>query len=88
MSIFVCGITAEFETTEELLSLQAMHGTTKGEDLFEQVVFVSMSCGISVIRSATVLRDKLAILLQLIIVFAGLEIVPVNHPFPGFLTWM
>ncbi|KAI7789328.1 putative general transcription factor II-I repeat domain-containing protein 2-like [Triplophysa rosa] len=32
------GITAEFETTEELLSLQAMHGTTKGEDLFKQVV--------------------------------------------------
>lgn len=32
------GITAEFDTSEELLSMQAMHGTTKGEDLFEQVV--------------------------------------------------
>uniref|UniRef100_A0A8C1LT94 Uncharacterized protein n=1 Tax=Cyprinus carpio TaxID=7962 RepID=A0A8C1LT94_CYPCA len=38
LAIFVRGITAEFETTEELLSLQAMHGTTKGKDLFEQVV--------------------------------------------------
>ncbi|XP_073687696.1 general transcription factor II-I repeat domain-containing protein 2A-like [Garra rufa] len=38
LAIFVRGITDEFETTEELLSLQAMHGTTKGEDLFEQVV--------------------------------------------------
>uniref|UniRef100_UPI00358F8063 general transcription factor II-I repeat domain-containing protein 2A-like n=1 Tax=Myxine glutinosa TaxID=7769 RepID=UPI00358F8063 len=37
LAIFV-GITAEFDTREELLSLQAMHGTTKGEDLFEQVV--------------------------------------------------
>uniref|UniRef100_A0A9J7YT13 SPIN-DOC-like zinc-finger domain-containing protein n=1 Tax=Cyprinus carpio carpio TaxID=630221 RepID=A0A9J7YT13_CYPCA len=33
LAIFVRGITAEFETT-----LQAMHGTTEGEDLFEQVV--------------------------------------------------
>lgn len=31
--IFVRGITAEFEM-EELLSLQAMYGTSKGEDLF------------------------------------------------------
>uniref|UniRef100_UPI0035901BC1 general transcription factor II-I repeat domain-containing protein 2-like n=1 Tax=Myxine glutinosa TaxID=7769 RepID=UPI0035901BC1 len=38
LAIFVRGITAEFDTREELLSLQAMHGTTKGEDLFEQVV--------------------------------------------------
>jgi len=38
LAIFVRGITAEFDTSEELLSLQAMHGTTKGEDLFEQVV--------------------------------------------------
>ncbi|KAK0156211.1 General transcription factor II-I repeat domain-containing protein 2 [Merluccius polli] len=37
-AIFVRGITAEFETKEELLSLQAMHGTTEGEDLFNQVV--------------------------------------------------
>ncbi len=36
--IFVRGISFEFETTEELLSMQAMHGTTKGEYLFEQVV--------------------------------------------------
>ncbi len=32
------GITAKFEMTEELQSLQAMHSTTKGEDLFEQVI--------------------------------------------------
>lgn len=38
LAIFVRGITAEFDTKEELLSLQAMHGTTKGEDLFNQVV--------------------------------------------------
>lgn len=36
--IFVHGITGDCGTKEELLSLQAMHGTTKGEDLFEQVV--------------------------------------------------
>lgn len=34
------GITAEFDTKEELPCLQAMHGTTKDEDLFEQVILV------------------------------------------------
>ncbi|XP_070409546.1 general transcription factor II-I repeat domain-containing protein 2A-like [Nothobranchius furzeri] len=38
LAIFVRGITVDFETEEELLSLQAMHSTTKGEDLFQQVV--------------------------------------------------
>ena len=38
LAIYVCGITTEFETKEELLSLQAMPGTTKGEDLFNQVI--------------------------------------------------
>lgn len=38
LAIFVRGITAEFGTSEELLSIQAMHSTTKGEDLFKQVV--------------------------------------------------
>lgn len=38
MYIFVRVITAEFDMREELLSLQAMHGTTRGVDLFEQVV--------------------------------------------------
>ncbi|XP_069840988.1 general transcription factor II-I repeat domain-containing protein 2B-like [Dendropsophus ebraccatus] len=38
LSIFVRGITAEFETREELLSLEAMHGTTRGEDLFKRLV--------------------------------------------------
>ena len=38
LAMFVRGITTEFETKEELLSLQAMHGTTKGEDLFNQVI--------------------------------------------------
>lgn len=32
------GIAAEFDTQEELLSLQAIHGTTKGEELFKQVI--------------------------------------------------
>ena len=35
---FVRGITAEFDTREELLSLEAMHGTTTGEDLFRRLV--------------------------------------------------
>lgn len=34
LAIFVRGITSEFITTEDLLSQQSMHGTTKGEDLF------------------------------------------------------
>ncbi|XP_045118463.1 general transcription factor II-I repeat domain-containing protein 2B-like [Portunus trituberculatus] len=38
LAIFVRGITAEFDTREELLSLEAMHGTTTGEDLFESLV--------------------------------------------------
>uniref|UniRef100_A0A8C4FES4 HAT C-terminal dimerisation domain-containing protein n=1 Tax=Dicentrarchus labrax TaxID=13489 RepID=A0A8C4FES4_DICLA len=38
LAIFVRGITTRFETKQELLSLQAMHGTTKGEDLFNQVI--------------------------------------------------
>ena len=37
LAIFVRGIT-DFEIREELLSLQAMQGTTKGEDLFQQVL--------------------------------------------------
>lgn len=40
LAIFLRGITAEFDTKEELLSLQAMHGTTKGKDLFKQVIAV------------------------------------------------
>ena len=36
--MFVRGITAEFDTREELLSLEAMHGTTTGEDLFQRLV--------------------------------------------------
>ncbi|MBN3322622.1 GTD2A protein, partial [Atractosteus spatula] len=38
LAIFVRGITAEFDTREELLSLEVMHGTTRGEDLFERLV--------------------------------------------------
>nr|KAF6500824.1 hypothetical protein HJG59_007864 [Molossus molossus] len=38
MAIFVCGITAECDMQEELLSLEAMHGTTRGEDLFKKLV--------------------------------------------------
>ncbi len=33
-AIFVHGITAEFDANEELLFLQAIHGTTKIKDLF------------------------------------------------------
>lgn len=40
LAAFVRGITAEFDTKEELLSLRAMHGTTKGEDLFKEVIAV------------------------------------------------
>nr|KAF6426422.1 hypothetical protein HJG59_009130 [Molossus molossus] len=38
LAVFVCGIIAEFDTREELLSLEAMQGTTRGEDLFERLV--------------------------------------------------
>ncbi|XP_016061495.1 PREDICTED: general transcription factor II-I repeat domain-containing protein 2B-like isoform X1 [Miniopterus natalensis] len=38
LAIFVRGITAEFDTREELLSLEALHGATRGEDLFERLV--------------------------------------------------
>ncbi|KHJ40557.1 hypothetical protein D918_09394 [Trichuris suis] len=38
LAIFLRGITTEFETQEELLSLEAMHGTTRGEDLYEKLV--------------------------------------------------
>lgn len=38
LAVFVRGITAEFDIREELLSLEAMHGTTRGEDLFERLV--------------------------------------------------
>lgn len=38
LAIFIRGITAEFDTREELLSLEAMHGTTRGEDLFARLV--------------------------------------------------
>ncbi|KAI4830515.1 hypothetical protein KUCAC02_002143 [Chaenocephalus aceratus] len=38
LAIFVRGTTSAFDTREEMLSLQALHGTTRGEDLFEQVV--------------------------------------------------
>lgn len=38
LAIFIRGITEDFDVREELLSLQAMHGTTRGEDLFEKLV--------------------------------------------------
>ena len=38
LAVFVRGITAEFDTREELLSLEVMHGTTTGEDLFQRLV--------------------------------------------------
>jgi hypothetical protein len=38
LAVFVRGITADFDTREELLPLEAMHGTTGGDDLFERLV--------------------------------------------------
>lgn len=38
LAIYVRGIIAEFDTWEGMLSLQALHGTTKVKDLSEQVV--------------------------------------------------
>ncbi|KAM4043803.1 general transcription factor II-I repeat domain-containing protein 2-like [Anomaloglossus baeobatrachus] len=38
LAILIRGITAEFGIREELLSLEAMHGSTRGEDLFEKLV--------------------------------------------------
>ncbi|KAK1343747.1 hypothetical protein QTO34_014300 [Cnephaeus nilssonii] len=38
LAIIVCGITAELDAREELLSVGAVHGTTRGEDLFERLV--------------------------------------------------
>jgi hypothetical protein len=36
LAVFLRGITAEFDTRQKLLSLEAMHGITRGEDLFYQ----------------------------------------------------
>ena len=41
--VFKHGLTAEFDTCKEFLFLQAMHGTTKGEDVFEKVFWVKTS---------------------------------------------
>ncbi|KAK0148944.1 General transcription factor II-I repeat domain-containing protein 2 [Merluccius polli] len=38
LAIFIRGITEDFDVREDLLSLEAMHGTTRGEDLFEKLV--------------------------------------------------
>ena len=41
LAVFVRGITAEFDTREKLLSLEVMHGTTTGEDLFQETCFIN-----------------------------------------------
>ncbi|XP_074050066.1 general transcription factor II-I repeat domain-containing protein 2A-like isoform X2 [Macrotis lagotis] len=38
LAVFIRGITAEFDTREELLSLEALHSPASGEDLFERLV--------------------------------------------------
>lgn len=38
--MFVHGIAAEYNTSEELLSLQAMYGTAKGEDVIEKLFWL------------------------------------------------
>ncbi|XP_078134287.1 general transcription factor II-I repeat domain-containing protein 2A-like [Sander vitreus] len=35
--LFLCGITADFQVTEELAAMQSMKGTTTGNDLFTEV---------------------------------------------------
>uniref|UniRef100_A0A5S6QHL4 Dimer_Tnp_hAT domain-containing protein n=1 Tax=Trichuris muris TaxID=70415 RepID=A0A5S6QHL4_TRIMR len=47
LAVFIRGITAEFDTREELLSLEAMHGTTRGEDLFERLVLSMKRFGLT-----------------------------------------
>ena len=36
--IFTRGVTSNFKIQEDLLSLESMHGTTRGEDLFEKLL--------------------------------------------------
>ena len=37
LAVFVRGVDSDFNVTEEVLGLQAMRGTTTGEDIFQQV---------------------------------------------------
>jgi len=38
LRIFIRGVTSDFKRHEDLLSLEPMHGTTCGEDLFEKLL--------------------------------------------------
>ena len=38
LAIFIRGVTSDFKMQEDLLSLESMHGTTRGEDLFEKLL--------------------------------------------------
>ncbi|XP_063322782.1 general transcription factor II-I repeat domain-containing protein 2-like [Pelmatolapia mariae] len=37
LSIFICGVDSSLTVTEEFLALRPMHGTTTGQDLYEEV---------------------------------------------------
>ncbi|XP_066908349.1 general transcription factor II-I repeat domain-containing protein 2A-like [Halyomorpha halys] len=45
LAIFIRGVDEEFNVTEELLVLQALKGTTRGEDMFNEVQKIFTSFG-------------------------------------------